>query len=96
VLTGETRKNVEARLKRIAGQVAGLSRMVEDERYCVEILLQIAAVQAALGKVGKIVLGSHVEKCVTQALTSGDEEQRRKKLEELMEVFSRFGHIRDR
>jgi DNA-binding FrmR family transcriptional regulator len=91
-----TKKKVHARLKRIAGQVAGIQRMVEQDRYCVDILLQIAAVRAALDGAGKLVLGSHVDTCVATAIASGNSREGRKKVDELMEVFSRFGHIRSR
>jgi DNA-binding FrmR family transcriptional regulator len=95
-MKADTVDKAQNRLKRIAGQVAGIRRMIDDERYCVDVLLQIAAVQAALDRVGKVVLESHVETCVADALDSGSRRERRQKVEELMEVFSRFGHIRAR
>ena len=96
MLTGESKDQVRDRLRRIAGQVAGIQRMVEEGRYCVDVLLQIAAVQAALGGVGKLVLGSHVDTCVAEAIAGGDQDEARKKVDELMEVFSRFGAFRQR
>ncbi len=95
-MKADTVDQAQGRLKRIAGQVAGIQRMIDDERYCVDVLLQIAAVQAALDRVGKIVLESHVETCVAGALDSSSLRERRQKVAELMEVFSRFGHIRAR
>ena len=95
-MEADTSKKVQVRLKRIGGQVVGIQRMIDDERYCVDVLVQIAAVRAALDRVGKIVLRSHVETCVAGALDSGSRRERRQKVEELMEVFSRFGHIRTR
>ena len=89
----EIKKKVQSRLKRIEGQVAGILRMVEDDKYCVDILLQISAVQGALGQVHKITLGQHIETCVTDAVASGDDAERRKKIDELMEVFARYGRI---
>jgi len=89
----ETRNQVETRLRRIAGQVAGIQRMVEADRYCVDVLLQVAAVRAALDQVGKLVLGTHVESCVADAFASGRPEERDRKLAELLEVFSRFGAV---
>jgi CsoR family transcriptional regulator, copper-sensing transcriptional repressor len=89
----EIRPQVDTRLRRIAGQVAGIQRMVEDDRYCVDVLLQIAAVRAALDQVGKLVLGAHVESCVAEAFASGRAEERDRKLAELLEVFSRFGAV---
>lgn len=90
----EARKKVLLRLKKIAGQVAGIQRMVEEDRYCVEVLHQIAAVESALDRVGHLMLASHVETCVTSAIKSGKPRDRQEKLDELMDVFSRFGRVR--
>jgi len=92
-MKSEIRRQVNVRLKRIAGQVAGIQRMVEGDRYCVEVLLQIAAARAALDQVGKIVLGNHVETCVADAFAGGNARERRQKTDELLEVFSRFGSV---
>lgn len=89
----KTKAGVLGRLRRIEGQVAGLRRMVEADQYCVDVLLQLSAVQGALGRVAQLVLGSHLETCVLDAFASGAERQRRQKLEELMDVFGRFGHV---
>jgi DNA-binding FrmR family transcriptional regulator len=91
-----TKKRAQMRIKRIAGQVAGIERMIQQDRYCVDVLLQVSAVRAALDQVGKLILGSHIETCVADAFRSGGARERREKLDELMDVFSRFGHIRDR
>ncbi|MFQ5739846.1 MAG: metal-sensitive transcriptional regulator [Acidobacteriota bacterium] len=93
MLNEASKKKLKARLNRIEGQVAGIRRMIEEGKYCVDILLQISAAQAALGQVGKIVLGRHIETCVFEAMSSGDEIERRTKIEELMEVFSRYGRL---
>ena len=90
----EARAKVLARLKKVSGQVAGISRMVEEDRYCVDVLHQIAAVEGALDRVGHLVLASHVETCVSSAIESGRPKERREKLDELLEVFSRFGRVR--
>lgn len=90
----ETKRGVDRRLRRIAGQVGGIQRMVEEDRYCVDVLLQVAAARAALDRVGKLVLASHVETCVADAFASGGTRERRKKVDELMEVFSRFGYVK--
>ena len=92
-MTPEVRKGVARRLSRVRGQVAGLERMVEDDRYCVDILHQVAAVRAALDGVGKLLLRGHVETCVAEALASGRRRERDEKIEELLEVFARLGHI---
>lgn len=88
-MTPDTRQNVEARLKRAAGQLAGIQRMVEEDRYCVDVLMQVAAVRAALGKVSKIMLESHIQTCVTGAFESEDQGDRSAKIEELVRVFDK-------
>ena len=95
-MTPESREQVEKRIRRIAGQVAGIERMIEQDRYCVDILLQVAAVRAALDGMGKLLLRSHVETCVSEALTSGRPKERKEKISELMEVFSKFSNIGSR
>ena len=82
-----------ARIRRIVGQVAAIERMIEEERYCVDVLLQVAAVRAALDGLGKVLLKSHVEHCVTDAFKSGRPQDRKQKIAELMDVFSRFSKI---
>ncbi|MFO1173552.1 MAG: metal-sensitive transcriptional regulator [Hyphomicrobiaceae bacterium] len=77
------------RLSRIEGQVRGISRMVEEDRYCVDIVTQISAVRAALRKVEEEVLKQHIEHCVEHAITSGDAEEQRTKVAELMELLKR-------
>ena len=79
-----------ARLKRIHGQVAGLTRMVEEQRYCGDILTQLRAVQAALDAVRQEILKSHIEHCVAGAIESGDTRERDGKLAELFEILKRF------
>jgi DNA-binding FrmR family transcriptional regulator len=68
----ETRTKAQTRLKRIAGQVSGIQRTLDDDRYCVDVLLQVAAVQAALLETGRIILSGHVENCLTEAIRSRD------------------------
>ena len=85
-----TQRTVSARLKRIEGQVGGLLRMVEEQRYCVDILIQINAVRAALHKVEAEILKDHVSHCVANAFTSGDTVDQRHKVEELVETIGRM------
>jgi DNA-binding FrmR family transcriptional regulator len=92
-MTADTKRKLAARLRRIAGQVNGLERMVAEDRYCVEVLLQIAAVRAALDAAGKLLLAAHVERCVAAAFESGRPRERRQKLDELLEVLGRFGAV---
>ena len=77
------------RLKRIEGQVRGLSRMVAANRYCIDIVTQIAAVRAALRRVEEEILRDHVRHCVDRAVASGNKADQRRKIEELMAVVSR-------
>jgi DNA-binding FrmR family transcriptional regulator len=86
-----TKAKALGRLRRIEGQVQGLQRMVTSDAYCVDILLQISAVQGALEQVQKLLLGRHVESCVADAFRSGSRGERQRKIGELLEVFSRFG-----
>ena len=90
----ETKKKVNARLKRIEGQTAALRRMVEEDNYCVDVLTQISAAQGALMKVGQIILGSHVRTCVSEAFDHGTEDDKVAKVEELMDVFGRYAVMR--
>ena len=91
MINEETRGKAVGRLRRIEGQVQGLQRMIDNDAYCVDILLQISAVQGALGQVQKLLLGRHIESCVTDALRSGSKSERHQKIEELLDVFARFG-----
>ncbi len=82
------------RLHRIEGQVRGVERMVEDDRYCIDILTQISAVTTALEAVAFKILDEHVRHCVAGALVSGDEAQATTKTEELLEAVRRFARTR--
>jgi DNA-binding FrmR family transcriptional regulator len=77
------------RLKRIEGQVRGLGRMVEDDRYCIDIVTQISAVRAALRRAEEEILRDHVAHCVEGAIASGNQDQQRRKIAELMDVIGR-------
>jgi DNA-binding FrmR family transcriptional regulator len=91
MMDDETRTKALGRLRRIEGQVQGIQRMVEGDKYCVDILLQLAAVEGAVGQVQKLLLGRHIASCVAEAIRSGSPRDRQKKMDELLEVFSRFG-----
>lgn len=93
MLHGDDKKRMLARLKRIEGQVAGIRRMIEDDTYCVDVLVQIAAARGALGKAGTVLLGNHVEHCVSAAFEHGDADERKVKVDELMHVFARYAGV---
>ncbi|MFG1382551.1 metal-sensitive transcriptional regulator [Xanthobacter versatilis] len=84
-----TKEEVLKRLSRIEGQVRGLSRMVEEDRYCIDLITQVSAVRAALKRVEEEVLRDHVAHCVEHAIRSGDAEDQRQKVKELMDVMVR-------
>jgi CsoR family transcriptional regulator, copper-sensing transcriptional repressor len=82
------------RLHRIEGQVRGIEKMVEDDRYCIDILTQISAVSTALESVAYKILDDHVNHCVAHALASGDEGDAETKTRELLEAVQRFARMR--
>lgn len=77
------------RLTKIEGQVRGIARMIEEERYCIDVITQISAVRAALRKVEDAVLSDHVSHCVEHAIASGNKQDQRAKISELIEVLGR-------
>ena len=82
---------LKTRLSRIEGQVRGIARMVEDERYCIDILIQMQAIKVALKRVEEQVLKEHAAHCVAHAIKSGDAEDQTQKFSELVDLFSRYG-----
>ncbi|HEY7845553.1 MAG TPA: metal-sensitive transcriptional regulator [Bradyrhizobium sp.] len=85
----DIKASVQKRLGRIEGQVRGLSKMVDEDRYCIDIVTQISAVRAALRRVEEEVLRDHVAHCVEHAIASGNKAEQREKITELMEVIGR-------
>ena len=86
-----TKTSCLKRLNRIEGQVRGLARMVEEERYCVDVVTQISAVRAALSRVEEEILKDHVAQCVQNAVASGDKADQRRKIAELVALLGRTG-----
>jgi DNA-binding FrmR family transcriptional regulator len=87
----DAKESALKRLQRIEGQVRGLARMVEEDRYCIDVVTQISAARAALRKVEEEVLHDHVAHCVENAIASGNKAEQRRKVAELMEVLGRTG-----
>jgi CsoR family transcriptional regulator, copper-sensing transcriptional repressor len=85
----EYRDAIVRRLKRIEGQVRGIARMLEEDRYCIDVLQQVAAVKSALLKVESEVLKDHAATCVDEAIESGDPAEQRRKFQELVGLFER-------
>ncbi len=91
---GYDKSALTKRLHRIEGQVRGIERMVEDDRYCIDILTQISAVSTALESLALKVLDDHVNHCVADAIASGDKNAAAKKTEELLAAVQRFARTR--
>ncbi|MBU4330664.1 MAG: metal-sensitive transcriptional regulator [Acidobacteriota bacterium] len=85
-----THEEEMVRLNRIAGQVRGIQKMIEDERYCIDILTQISSIQGAIKAVGENILERHLKGCVKHSFSVGDQEDREKKIGEIIEVFKKF------
>ncbi|MFW6138489.1 MAG: metal-sensitive transcriptional regulator [Spirochaetota bacterium] len=90
MMNDEQKNQVLSRLKRIEGQVRGLQKMVEEDRYCIDIITQTASVVAALHGVEDFVMEQHLQTCVTEAIRRGDMDQKQQKIDEIMNVLSRF------
>ena len=89
IMRDDIKASCAKRLTRIEGQVRGLSRMVDEDRYCIDIVTQIAAVRAALRRLEEEILRDHVGHCVEHAVAAGTKAEQRRKIEELMAVVSR-------
>ncbi len=91
---GRDKEALVKRLHRIEGQVRGIERMVEDDRYCIDVLTQIGAVTTALESLAFKILDGHVDHCVADALSSGDPDVAAEKSRELLEAVHRFSRTR--
>jgi CsoR family transcriptional regulator, copper-sensing transcriptional repressor len=91
---GYDKETLVKRLHRIEGQVRGIERMVEDDRYCIDILTQIGAVNTALESLALKVLDDHVNHCVADAMSSGNKKAADEKTKELLEAVQRFARTR--
>lgn len=89
MMQSDTKKTCLARLNRIEGQVRGLIKMVEDDRYCIHVVDQVQAVIAALKRVEGEVLKDHISHCVEHAIRSGDKKAQREKVDELVQTLAR-------
>lgn len=83
------KENLLNRLRRIEGQVRGIQRMIEEDRYCVDVLIQVTAVKSAINNVGMTLLENHTRGCVASAVKSGDDVE---VIDELMDVFKKFSN----
>src|SRR5215467_5810603 len=88
-MRANAKSSVLKRLRRIEGQVRGLARMVEDDRYCIDVVTQLSAVRAALRRAEEEILADHAAHCVENAIASGNKTDQRRKVAELIDVLSR-------
>ncbi|QDV23344.1 metal-sensitive transcriptional regulator [Aureliella helgolandensis] len=95
MLNEDGKKKLLNRIRRINGQVDAVGRMLENDEYCVDVLMQISAATGALAKVGQIVLENHLKTCVANAMQNSDDEDRDAKLEELIQVFRKYAGVLD-
>ncbi len=84
------RTDLLTRLKRIEGQVRGVQRMLEENRYCIDVLTQISAIHESLRKVSELLLRDHLEHCVTNAIDSGDNREKERIYDELADLFNKY------
>lgn len=82
-----TKKTITRRISSATGHLKGIERMVEEDTYCIDVIRQIQAVQAALGKVSALILDSHLHTCVTTAIQGNDPDERERMLQEVTSVF---------
>jgi CsoR family transcriptional regulator, copper-sensing transcriptional repressor len=85
----ETKPGLFNRLRRSEGQVRGVARMVEEDRYCIDVLTQLQAIRAALARVESEMLKAHLDHCIESAIVSGDQAEQRRKAGELIELLER-------
>lgn len=87
------KRDVLNRLRSVAGHINGITRMVEEDAYCIDVIHQIEAVRAALNKISLLVLDDHMHHCVTRAIRSGDHAEAERVLGEVREVFAKLSEI---
>jgi CsoR family transcriptional regulator, copper-sensing transcriptional repressor len=88
-----TKQTVKQRLASAAGHIRGIERMVEDDTYCIDVIKQVQAVQAALNKVTSIILDNHLHTCVTTAIRDDEPDERERVLQEITSVFTMSNKI---
>jgi DNA-binding FrmR family transcriptional regulator len=89
----EVRAKVAARLRSIAGHVRGVERMVEEDAYCIDLIKQTLAIQRAIDKINAMLLEDHLEHCAAAAISAADPAERRRTINELLEVFEMSGKL---
>lgn len=90
MLNEKEKKDIQARLKRIEGQVRGIGNMIHEERYCIDILTQFRAIAAAIGKVEDIIMNSHLHTCVVESMQKGNDTDKEAKINEIMTILAKY------
>jgi DNA-binding FrmR family transcriptional regulator len=90
MLSDDEKKKLTHRLSRVNGQVDAIRRMIDEDEYCVDILMQLSAATGALDRIGEIILDQHLKRCVRNAMENGDDPEREAKLEEIMTIFRKY------
>lgn len=91
ILSGKTAKKQHVnRINYVRGHLKGIEKMINDDRYCIDVILQIGAAIKALKKITDMILESHMNTCMTQAIRGKNEKERKKKIKELLELFENF------
>lgn len=90
MMNEDQKAEVTKRLKRIEGQVRGIMNMINDNRYCIDILTQTKAITSAIEKVDSLILKQHLNTCVVNAMESGSKEDKDKKIDEIIQLFSKY------
>ncbi len=91
-MSAKHKPGLVSRLNRVEGQVRGVTKMVQEDRYCIDVLTQIAAIKAALSKVESAILKDHLHHCIEGAIVSGDANAQREKAAELVTLLARVSH----
>ena len=92
-MDNESKQKIAKRLRSIEGHIRGIQRMVEEDKYCIDVIKQVLAVKSAMDKVSALVLKGHLENCVTTAIRSNKQIERERVIAELLEVFETTGKI---
>ncbi len=90
MVSSEEKEDLIKRLNRIEGQVRGIVKMLNDDRYCIDILTQTKAIKSAVDKVDNIIVKQHLNRCVVNAVESGNSEEKDKKITEIINLFSKY------
>jgi len=93
MMNEKQKEDVLKRLNKVEGQIRGINKMVTEDRYCIDILTQTRAVVSAIRKVEELIMKQHLHSCVTTSMRSNNEEDKANKINEVMDMLSRFRHV---